>query len=250
MTKIKNPVTPDKFDAVLFDLDGVITDSAKIHAACWKFTFDTFLKRYATERGEKFVPFDIESDYLIYVDGKPRYEGVRDFLTSRNIHLEEGTPDSPAHEQSICGIGNRKNELVNIAIQSNGVDFYQTSLDFVENIIKSGIKTAIVSSSQNCEAILSSADVLHLFPVRIDGKVAIEKNLKGKPSPDTFLEAAKELGTKPEKTVVIEDAISGVQAGKNGNFGLVVGIARKENADELVDNGADIVVSDLGELIL
>ena len=247
---MENPITPDKFDAVLFDLDGVITDSAKIHAACWKFTFDTFLKRHANDTGGKFIPFDIDSDYLIYVDGKPRYEGVRDFLNSRNIQLEEGTPDSPAHEQSICGVGNRKNELVNIAIQSKGVDFYQSSLDFVENIVKAGIKTAVVSSSQNCEAILSSADILHLFPVRVDGTVAIEKGLEGKPSPDTFLEAAKELGVKPEKAVVIEDAISGVQAGKNGNFGLVIGIARKDNADDLLNNGADIVVSDLGELVL
>ena len=247
---MENPITPDKFDAVLFDLDGVITDSAKIHAACWKFTFDTFLKRHANDTGGKFIPFDIDSDYLIYVDGKPRYEGVRDFLNSRNIQLEEGTPDSPAHEQSICGVGNRKNELVNIAIQSKGVDFYQSSLDFVENIVKAGIKTAVVSSSQNCEAILSSVDILHLFPVRVDGTVAIEKGLEGKPSPDTFLEAAKELGVKPEKAVVIEDAISGVQAGKNGNFGLVIGIARKDNADDLLNNGADIVVSDLGELVL
>ena len=247
---MENPITPDKFDAVLFDLDGVITDSAKIHAACWKFTFDTFLKRHANDTGGKFIPFDIDSDYLIYVDGKPRYEGVSDFLNSRNIQLEEGTPDSPAHEQSICGVGNRKNELVNIAIQSKGVDFYQSSLDFVENIVKAGIKTAVVSSSQNCEAILSSADILHLFPVRVDGTVAIEKGLEGKPSPDTFLEAAKELEVKPEKAVVIEDAISGVQAGKNGNFGLVIGIARKDNADDLLNNGADIVVSDLGELVL
>ena len=249
MAKIKNPVTPEKFDAVLFDLDGVITDSAKIHAACWKFTFDTFLKRHANETGGEFVPFDIDTDYLLYVDGKPRYEGVRDFLASRNIELPEGTHDSPAHEQSICGIGNRKNELVNIAIQSNGVDFYDSSLEFVENIIKSGIKTAIVSSSQNCETILSSADILHLFPVRIDGRVALQMELQGKPSPDTFLEATSKLGVKPERAVVIEDAISGVQAAKNGNFGLIIGVARKENADELIENGADIVVSDLGEFI-
>jgi len=250
MAKIKNPVTPEKFEAVLFDLDGVITDSAKIHAACWKFTFDTFLKRYASESGEEFEPFDIETDYFHYVDGKPRYEGVRHFLASRNLELPEGTPDSPAYEQSICGIGNRKNELVNIAIQSNGVDFYQSSLDFVENTIKSGIKTAIVSSSQNCETILSSADILYLFPIRVDGRVAMKKKLKGKPSPDTFLEAARLLGVKPERAVVVEDAISGVQAGKNGKFGLVIGVDRKENAAELIENGADIVVADLGEFIL
>ena len=243
-------MTPDKFDAVLFDLDGVITDSAKIHAACWKFTFDTFLKRHAKETGEKFVPFDTDSDYLMYVDGKPRYEGVRDFLSSRNIHLEEGTPDSPPHEQSICGVGNRKNALVNMTIESKGVDVYQSSLDYVKNLIDSGIKTAIVSSSQNCDAVLGAAGILELFPVRVDGNTAIEKKLEGKPSPDTFLEAARLLGVKPEKAVVVEDAISGVQAGKSGKFGLVIGIARKDNADELMDNGADIVISDLSELTI
>ena len=246
---IKNPITQDKFDAVLFDLDGVITDSAKIHAACWKFTFDTFLKRHAEETGEKFVPFDTDTDYLLYVDGKPRYDGVRDFLNSRNIKLQEGTPDSPAHEQTVCGVGNRKNELVNMALLNKSVDVYQSSVDFVEKLIAGGIKTAVVSSSQNCETVLDSAGLIDLFPVRVDGKTAMEKKLKGKPSPDTFLEAAKILGVDPARSVVVEDAISGVQAGKNGNFGLVIGIARKQNAEELLENGADIAVSDLSEFI-
>ena len=246
---MENPVSAEKFDAVLFDLDGVITDTATLHSACWKFTFDTFLKKHAADTGGEFKPFDIESDYLLYVDGKPRYDGVRDFLQSRNIELPEGSTESPAHEQSICGIGNRKNELVNIAINSRGVDIYESSLKFVENICKSGIKTAIVSSSRNCETILKSANILDLFPVRVDGNVADEMKLSGKPSPDTFLYAAKELGVKPEKAVVIEDAISGVQAGKNGNFGLVIGVARKNNADELMDNGADITVNDLEEFL-
>ena len=249
MNNFPNLINSDKFDAVLFDLDGVITDTANIHAACWKFTFDTFLKRHSSESGNEFIPFDIESDYLLYVDGKPRYEGVRDFLNSRDISLEEGSPDSPAHEQSICGIGNRKNELVNIAIESKGVDVYPSSLDFVEKIIKSSIKTAIVSSSRNCETILKSAGILNLFPVIVDGNVAEKLKLSGKPSPDTFIHAAKELGVKPEKTVVIEDAISGVQAGKDGKFGLVIGVARKNNVEELSENGADIVVKDLGEFL-
>lgn len=250
MVEIKNPVTPDKFDAVLFDLDGVITDTARMHAACWKVMFNTYLKRRAAESGEDFISFEIDTDYLEYVDGKPRYDGVRDFLSSRNIFLEEGSPDSPASEESICGLGNRKNELVNLRIQMHGIKTFQSSLDFVNYIISSGMKTAIVSSSANSRTVLKSAEIIDLFPVIVDGVNAKEKKLGGKPSPDMFLEAAKELGVDPEKCVVIEDAISGVQAGRNGNFGLVIGIARKNNNDELKENGADLVVNDLNEIVL
>lgn len=250
MDKIKNPVTPDKFDAVLFDLDGVITDTARIHAACWKVMFNTYLKRRAAELGEEFVPFEIETDYINYVDGKPRYDGVRDFLASRNIKLEDGTPDSPATEETVCGLGNRKNELVNLRISMHGVDIYQSSVDFVKYLLNNGIKTAIVSSSANCAAVLESANISDLFPVVIDGRVARERKLKGKPSPDTYLEAAKELGVTPEKSVVVEDAISGVRAGRSGKFGLVIGISRKDNIEDLLENGADIVVQDLGKLLL
>jgi len=249
MTEIKNPITPDKFDAVLFDLDGVITDTARMHAACWKVMFNTYMKRRAEKSGEEFIPFEIETDYLSYVDGKPRYDGVRDFLNSRNITLEDGSPDSLATEESICGLGNRKNELVNLRVQMHGVNIYQSSVDFVNYLIVSGIKTAIVSSSANCKTILNSANISELFPVVIDGLTARERNLNGKPSPDTFLEAAKELNVEPGKTVVVEDAISGVQAGRSGKFGLVIGIARKGNKEELLTNGADIVLKDLGELI-
>ncbi len=250
MVEIKNPVTPDKFDAVLFDLDGVITDTARMHAACWKVMFNTYLKRRTAESGEDFISFEIDTDYLEYVDGKPRYDGVRDFLSSRNIFLEEGSPDSPASEESICGLGNRKNELVNLRIQMHGIKTFQSSLDFVNYIISSGMKTAIVSSSANSRTVLKSAEIIDLFPVIVDGVTAKEKKLSGKPSPDMFLEAAKELGVDPEKCVVMEDAISGVQAGRNGNFGLVIGIARKNNNDELKENGADLVVNDLSEIVL
>ena len=250
MTEIKNPISPDKFDAVLFDLDGVITDTARMHAACWKVMFNTYLKRRTEESGGEFIPFEIGTDYLEYVDGKPRYDGVRDFLASRNIALDEGTPDSPATEESICGLGNRKNELVNLRIQMHAVKVYQSSIDFVNNVILNGIKTAIVSSSANSRTVLESADIIGLFPVIVDGLTAQEKKLGGKPSPDMFLEAAKELGVQPEKCVVVEDAISGVQAGSSGNFGLVIGIARKDNYEELKGNGADIVIGDLGEITL
>jgi len=250
MTEIINPVTPDKFDAVLFDLDGVVTDTARMHAACWKVMFNTYLKRRAAEKGEEFISFEIDTDYLEYVDGKPRYDGVRDFLASRNIVLEEGTPGSPATEESVCGLGNRKNELVNLRIQMHGIKVFQSSLDFVDYIISSGLKTAIVSSSANSRTVLKSADIIDLFPVIVDGITAKEKELNGKPSPDMFIHAANELGVDPEKCVVIEDAISGVQAGRNGNFGLVIGIARKDNIEELIESGADLVISDLAEIVL
>ena len=250
MTEINNPVTREKFDAVLFDLDGVITDTASMHAACWKVMFNTYLKRRAEDKGEKFVSFEIDTDYLEYVDGKPRYDGVRDFLASRNIVLPEGTPGSPASEESVCGLGNRKNELVNLRIQMHGIKVFQSSVNFVEHIISMGLKTAIVSSSANSRTVLKSAEIIDLFPVIVDGITAKEKNLGGKPSPDMFLEAARELEVEPNRCVVVEDAISGVQAGRNGNFGLVLGIARKDNNEELAENGADIVLSDLGELKL
>ena len=250
MKEIINPATPDKFDAVLFDLDGVITDTARMHAACWKVMFNTYLKTRAEKTGKEIPQFEIETDYLNYVDGKPRYDGVRDFLASRNITLDEGTSDSPATEESVCGLGNRKNELVNLRIQMHGVKVFQSSVDYVQYIISNGIKTAIVSSSANSKTVLESAEIIDLFPVIVDGVTAKEKKLSGKPSPDLFLEAAKELGVMPEKCVVVEDAISGVQAGRNGNFGLVIGIARKNNADELKENGADLVLSDLGEISL
>ncbi len=250
MAKIENPVTPEKFDAVLFDLDGVITDSARIHASCWKLTFDEFLKGHAERTGKKFRPFDIKSDYLLYVDGKPRYQGVRDFLSSRDIILEEGSHDFSPSWESVYGIGNRKNKLVNDAIRDGKVEVYQSSLRFVKSITGSGIKAAVVSSSRNCEAVLISVGITCLFSVRVDGETAAHKKLKGKPFPDPYLEAAKQLEVRPDRAVVIEDAISGVQAGRNGSFGLVIGVARKGNEYELLSNGADVVVKDLGEFVL
>lgn len=246
---MKNLINADKFDAVLFDLDGVLTPTEKIHSACWKRMFDEFLEQLAVETCEEYIPFDIERDYLQYVDGKPRYQGVRDFLKSRDIDLPDGTSDSPPDEKSICGLGNKKNELFNLAITREPVEFYESSIDFVKKLKKMGIKLAVVSSSRNCKQILLAAGIGHFFDLTIDGVFASNLKLRGKPMPDTFLEASKRLGVIPKRTVIVEDAISGVEAGRNGNFGLVIGIARKGNFNELKKSGADKVVNDLGELL-
>lgn len=244
-----NPVTRDRFDAVLFDLDGVLTSTAKIHAACWKKMFDEYLQKRAAEKNEPFRPFDIETDYVLYVDGKPRFDGVRDFLTSRGIQLPDGTPDDSPGSETVCGLGNRKNEMVNKAIASGMVEAYEGSVAWVRHLRKEGMKTAVVSSSHNCEAVLKAAKIVDLFDERVDGAVADHLHLAGKPAPDTYLTAAKHLGVAPNRAVVVEDALSGVQAGRNGSFGLVIGVARHDNADELRANGAHVVVTDLGEMV-
>ena len=244
-----NPITRDKFDAVLFDLDGVITATAKMHATCWKKMFDEYLRKRANKEGESFKPFEIATDYKLYVDGKPRFDGVRDFLQSREIQLPEGTPEDSSQIESVCGLGNRKNEMVNEVIESVGVEAYQGTIDLARKIQKEGIKIAVVTSSQNCDPVLKAAKIADLFEVRVDGNFIHEQNLAGKPAPDSYLEAAKRLGVEPKRAVVVEDAISGVQAGRNGKFGLVIGVDRKGNEEELKKNGADVVVKDLGEFL-
>jgi beta-phosphoglucomutase family hydrolase len=239
----------ERYDAVLFDLDGVLTDTAGVHAGCWKRTFDEYLGRRADRTGTHVDPFDVESDYRLYVDGKRRYDGVRDFLRSRGIDLPEGSPDDPPDAETVCGVGNRKNELVKETLGQGGVEVYQGSLALVRALRAAGVKTGVVSSSANCAAVLRAAEIEDLFDVRVDGKVAAELALPGKPAPDTFLEAARELGVDAKRTVVVEDAISGVQAGRNGGFGLVIGIARHDEPSVLRQEGADVVVSDLGELL-
>ena len=245
----KNPITRDKYDAVLFDLDGVITATAKLHAACWKKMFDEFLEKHASRKGEPFKPFEIATDYRLYVDGKPRFDGVRDFLTSRNINLPEGTRDDPPKTETVGGLGNRKNDLINEVIDSVGVEVYDGTITLARQIRDEGIKIAVVTSSQNCDVVLKAAKVDDLFVVRVDGNTILEQHLSGKPAPDSYLEGAKRLGVDPQRTVVVEDAISGVQAGRNGKFGLVIGVDRKGNGDELKKNGADVVVKDLGEFL-
>jgi HAD superfamily hydrolase (TIGR01509 family) len=200
-------------------------------------------------RGEAFLPFDLATDYRLYVDGKPRFDGVRDFLTSRGIQLAEGSPDDPPQVETVGGLGNRKNDLVNEAIEDIGVEPYEGSVKLIHQLHHQGFKIAVVTSSQNCTAVLKAVKLDAFFDVQVDGNMILAQQLAGKPAPDTFLVAAKLLGVEPKRTVVIEDAISGVQAGFNGNFGLVIGVARKGNAEELQHHGAHLVVNDLGELI-
>ena len=242
-------VNRDQYDAVLFDLDGVITDTANLHATCWKQMFDEYLQKRARQTGEPFRPFDLAADYRLYVDGKTRFDGVRDFLRSRGIQLPEGDPDDPAEVETVCGLGNRKNDLVNRAIADEGVKPYEGTVQFIHQLRRNGFKTAVVTSSQNCAAVLKAAKLDDFFEVRVDGNTIHEQRLAGKPAPDTFLMAARLLGVEPTRTVVIEDALSGVEAGCNGKFGLVIGIARKGNAEELKRHGAHLVVDDLGELV-
>jgi beta-phosphoglucomutase family hydrolase len=245
----KRAITHDRYDAVLFDLDGVITDTASMHALCWKRMFDEYLRERATQRGEAFRPFDLSSDYRLYVDGKPRFDGVRDFLASRGIRLLEGSPDDAPQTETVGGLGNRKNELVNAVIEEKGVEVYQGSVKLIRQLRDQGFKIAVVTSSQNCRTVLKAAKLDKSFDAMVDGNTVRPQHLAGKPAPDTFLTGAKLLGTEPKRAVVIEDAISGVQAGSNGGFGLVIGVARKGNAEELRRNGAHLVVSDLGELV-
>jgi beta-phosphoglucomutase family hydrolase len=245
----KRTIKRDQYDAVLFDLDGVITNTAKLHAACWKQMLDEYLQKRATDRGEAFRPFDLATDYRLYLDGKPRFDGVRDFLASRGIQLPEGNSDDPPQAETVRGLGNRKNALVSDAIEHMGVEPYQGSVQFIHQLRREGFKIALVTSSENCTAVLKSAKLDALFDVRVDGHMVETQDLAGKPAPDTFLMAAKLLGVEPRRSVVVEDAISGVQAGSSGNFGLVIGVARKGNAEELKQHGANVVVNDLSELV-
>jgi beta-phosphoglucomutase family hydrolase len=236
------------FDAVIFDLDGVITNTASIHSTAWKQMFDEFLKLRSERTGEPFRAFNHLDDYLPYVDGKPRYQGVASFLESRGIELPYGDPSDPPGMETICGLGNRKNELFNEMIQTREVEVYQTSVEFIRQLKRRNIGVGVASSSKNCRSILESAGLLDLFETRVDGIVSAELDLKGKPEPDIFTTAADNLDASYERVVVVEDAVSGVQAGMNGNFGLVLGVAREDNEMDLWMNGADMVVKDLGEV--
>ena len=245
----RRAITREQYDAVLFDLDGVITDTASIHAACWKQMFDEYLQNRAMQRGEAFRPFDLAADCRLYVDGKPRFDGVRDFLASRDIHLPEGSLEDPSQAETVGGLGNRKNDLVNKIIEDGGVAPYAGSVKFLRQLRSQVFKIAIVTSSQNCTAVLKAVKLDHFFDVQVDGNTIHTQHLAGKPAPDTFLMAAKLLGIDPARAVVIEDALSGVEAGHKGNFGLVIGVARKGNVEELRHHGAHLVVNDLGELL-
>jgi beta-phosphoglucomutase family hydrolase len=240
---------PNTVTACLFDLDGVLTQTAKVHAAAWKQMFDDYLRRRATERGEQFVPFDSVRDYDEYVDGKPRYDGVRSFLTSRGIELPQGTADDPPAAETVDGLGNRKNVIVLRMIHQDGVQPYEGSVRYVKAVREAGLRCAVVSSSTNCRDVLTAAGIIELFEEIIDGHVAEREHLNGKPAPDTFLAGARAVGVGPERAVVFEDALAGVQAGRRGEFAFVVGVDRVGQADALKAHGADVVVRDLADLL-
>ncbi|MEU7224064.1 HAD family hydrolase [Streptomyces chrestomyceticus] len=237
---------PDRVRACLFDLDGVLTKTAVVHTAAWKETFDDFLRH---RDGPGYTPFDPVSDYDEYVDGRPRADGVRTFLASRGIELPEGGPDDPPDRETVHGLGNRKNDLLLKKLREQGAEAYEGSRRYVNAVRERGLATAVVSSSANCREVLESVDMAGLFDVRIDGNVAAERKLPGKPHPDTFLEAAKELGVPASQAVVYEDALAGMDAGRAGHFGYVVGVDRVGQADALRRHGADVVVKDLAELL-
>ena len=240
---------PDGIRGCLFDLDGVLTKTAKVHDAAWKQMFDSFLRERAASAGQQFVPFDPVKDYDEYVDGKPRADGTRSFLESRSIELPEGSPDDPPDAQTVNGLGNRKNVILLKLIKEDGVEAYEGSVDYVRAARDAGLRRAVVSSSANCRDVLIAAGIEDLFEVRIDGMVAQEQHLRGKPAPDTFLAGARALGLEPSAAAVFEDALAGVAAGRAGNFGYVVGVDRVGQADALKAHGADIVVQDLAELL-
>jgi beta-phosphoglucomutase family hydrolase len=240
---------PGNIQALLFDLDGVLTQTAKVHAAAWKQTFDEFLRERAQESGSGFVPFDEVADYDEYVDGKPREDGVRSFLSSRGIELPEGANSDPPQAQTIHGVGNNKNERVLKLIHDQGVEPYEGSVRYVRAARDAGLPRAVVSSSANCRDVLKAAGIDDLFETIVDGVVAERDQLRGKPAPDTFLAGAKALGIEPSSAAVFEDALAGVEAGHAGHFGFVVGVDRVGQRDALKAHGADIVVDDLAELL-
>ncbi|HXB16675.1 MAG TPA: beta-phosphoglucomutase family hydrolase [Solirubrobacteraceae bacterium] len=240
---------PDGVRACLFDLDGVLTKTAKVHAAAWKEMFDAYLRERAAKTGGSFVPFDVVKDYDTYVDGKPRYEGVASFLAARQISIPEGDEDDPPSAETIHGLGNRKNDIVLRLIHEHGVEPYEGSVRYVRAAIDAGLHRAVVSSSTNASDVLRAAGIEDLFEIRIDGVVAEREHLRGKPAPDTFLAAAKAFEVPPAAAAVFEDALAGVEAGRAGSFGAVVGVDRVGQAEQLREHGASIVVTDLSELL-
>jgi beta-phosphoglucomutase family hydrolase len=240
---------PDSIRGCLFDLDGVLTQTAKVHDAAWKQMFDDYLQERSRKTGEPFVPFDAAADYDEYVDGKPRADGTRSFLDSRGIHLPEGSDDDPPTAETVHGLGNRKNEIVLRKIREDGVDPYPGSVAYLRAVKEAGLPRAVVSSSANCRDVLVAAGIEDMFDARIDGVVAEQQHLRGKPAPDTYLAGAKALGLEPAAASVFEDALAGVASGRAGKFGFVVGVDRVGQAEALKEHGADVVVKDLSELL-
>ena len=237
------------FDAAIFDMDGVITKTAVVHASAWKRTFDEYLQSRQARFHERFLEFAL-GDYLAFVDGRPRYAGVTAFLNSRGVRLPHGEPTDAPGTETVCGLGNRKNELFNRVLDEDGVEVYDSTINLIHQLRRCGIRVGVATSSKNCDRVLEKAGIAKLFETRVDGLVSIQLGLKGKPEPDIFTAASERLGAIPKRTLIVEDAVSGVQAAARGDFGLVVGVARENNADELQSNGADIVVRDLAEISL
>jgi beta-phosphoglucomutase family hydrolase len=240
---------PEGVRACLFDLDGVLTDTASVHRRAWKEMFDAYLSARAQRTGDRFVPFDIDADYESYVDGKKREDGVRAFLESRGISLPDGAPDDGADIETVNGLGNRKNELFQQRLQSDGVDVFDGSRRYLEAVSAAGLRVAVVSSSANTREVLELTGLDRFVQHRVDGVTMREEHIAGKPAPDSFLRAADLLGVKPEEGAVFEDALAGVAAGHAGHFGVVIGVDRVGHAEDLRHNGADVVVSDLAELL-
>ena len=236
------------FDAVLFDLDGVVTQTEKLHTIAWKALFDDFLSRYAQRHATPFVPFDAETDYLQYVDGKQRYDGVASFLAAREITLPYGDPEDDSHRETVCGLGNKKNSTFLACLAETGVEVFASTIVLIKTLRRKGLKIAIVSSSKNCQIVLEQAGLTDLFDTRVDGVESAIHKLPGKPAPDTYLEAARRLNVRPERAAIVEDANSGVEAGQRGGFGLVLGVARQDNQAALEQRGADAVVTDLADV--
>ena len=240
---------PDATRACLFDLDGVLTDTASVHAAAWKQMFDEYLRARADRTGEPFRPFDVTADYGPYVDGRPRLDGTRGFLASRGITLPDGDASDGPDAETVNGLATKKNDLVNDKIRTVGVDVYPGSVRYLHAVRDAGLRTACVSSSANAELVLRVAGLTDLIDHRVDGVVAKARGLPGKPAPDTFLAAAADLGVTKEEAVVFEDALAGVESGRAGGFGFVVGVDRLDQAQALREHGADVVVADLADLL-
>lgn len=237
-----------RFDAIIFDMDGVITKTSKVHSTAWKKMFDEYLYYRSKKYNEPFTEFSHSTDYLAYVDGRPRYEGVETFLKSRNITLPFGDPDDDTSKESICGLGNRKNDILNQILEIDGVELYESTIQLIHQAKREGIKVGVATSSKNCSLILAKANIESLFETKVDGLLAVELKLKGKPEPDIFIQACDNLKVEYNRAIIVEDAVSGVMAGSKGGFALVLGVAREDNKVELINNGADYVVEDLAEI--
>jgi alpha,alpha-trehalase len=243
------PLDSRKLDAVLFDMDGVVTRTASIHAAAWKQTFDTLLKSRSAA-ASSFLPFDIEVDYRRYVDGKPRLDGIVSFLASRGITLPHGEPGDGLADETVWGIGNRKDQLLQRLLKSRGVEVFETTVEFITSLKKAGLRIGVFSASRNAEQVLAAAEVLSLFDAKVDGVDADHLGLPGKPHPATLLELARRLGAEPGRCAVVEDSTAGVHAGRAGGFGVVIGVNRSSSQGALLEAGADVEVVDLGEVRL